>query len=142
MLRGTLLAFLALSVLMSGIPVGHAYLPKCSATSGPCKCPHGVTFKNLTSYSIIGASAIDIQKIMDNCALLQQLSFPRQVGLLQAVFDSEWQIGLNPYKTTGEKNAVGATRTYNFTLPNGYFIFEETVNRAIIGSTSTSPLTK
>jgi len=50
----------------------------------------------------------------------------QQVGLLQTtVFESEWQGGFNPYKTTGEACAVGATRTYNYTV----FIFEETVSR-------------
>ncbi|KAL9118461.1 MAG: hypothetical protein Q9187_004992 [Circinaria calcarea] len=102
-----LFVFLAFSALTLGTPLSHRKLPPCSATSGPCKCPPGVTFKNLTSYSVIGAPAAEVEKIMNH------------------YFESEWLGGPNPYETTGKETAVGATRSYNFTLPDGYFIFTE-----------------
>jgi len=89
----------------------HSNLPKCSAATYniPCVCPHETTFRNLTTFAVIGAPAIQLQGVMDD------------------FFESEWQGGPDPYTTTGDDEQVGATRTYNFTVPGGYYLFTETL---------------
>jgi hypothetical protein len=42
-------------------------LPPCDVKYRPCRCPAGATFKNLTSYGVIGAPAIEVQNIMGKC---------------------------------------------------------------------------
>lgn len=42
-------------------------LPPCNADYRPCRCPSGTTFKNLTSYGVIGAPAAEVQNIMGKC---------------------------------------------------------------------------
>lgn len=43
--------------------------PRCSADTYnvPCLCPNGTTFRNLTTFGVIGAPAIEVQQIIDNC---------------------------------------------------------------------------
>jgi hypothetical protein len=43
--------------------------PKCSTDTYnvPCLCPKGTTFRNLTTFGIIGAPATEVQRVMGNC---------------------------------------------------------------------------
>lgn len=56
----------ALTLLAFAAP-SPSYLPPCNQIDRPCKCPHGTTFKNLTSSGVIGAPAFEVQNIMDYC---------------------------------------------------------------------------
>jgi hypothetical protein len=42
-------------------------LPPCDTEYRPCRCPAGATFKNLTSFGVIGAPAIEVRNIMGKC---------------------------------------------------------------------------
>ncbi|KAL4996286.1 hypothetical protein BDV10DRAFT_187233 [Aspergillus recurvatus] len=86
-------------------------LPLCNEMYRPCRCPHGTTFKNLTTFGIVGAPAIDVQGVMGDWPLV--------------VFDLTFQ-GLVPISVTGDGHVAGATRTFNFTVPDaGYYLFTE-----------------
>lgn len=43
--------------------------PKCSTDTYnlPCVCPKGTTFRNLTTFGVIGAPALEVQGVMANC---------------------------------------------------------------------------
>ena len=44
-----------------------ASLPPCGDIDQPCSCPTGSTFKNITTYATIGASAKDCADVMNDC---------------------------------------------------------------------------
>ncbi|KAJ5604427.1 hypothetical protein N7510_009581 [Penicillium lagena] len=73
----------------------------------PCKCPAGTSFKNLTSYGVIGAPAHDVQDIMGS------------------FFNIQFQGGLVPSSTKGKDRVPGAVRTFNFSGPTGYYQISE-----------------
>ncbi|CAJ2505234.1 Uu.00g126280.m01.CDS01 [Anthostomella pinea] len=97
--------------LALGSPTDRTKLPACSAKYCPCLCPTGSTFKNLTSFGVIGAPALEVQQIMGK------------------FLDIGYQGGLVPASTTGKEDVPGATRTFNFSAPAGgyYQITEELV---------------
>lgn len=59
---------LAAGIMATATPTS---LPLCSMVDRPCKCPPGTTFKNLTTYGVIGAPARDVQDIMGSCEYLR-----------------------------------------------------------------------
>ncbi|KAF2004771.1 hypothetical protein P154DRAFT_37434 [Amniculicola lignicola CBS 123094] len=83
-------------------------LPPCGPTERPCRCPQGTTFKNFTTFGIVGAPAKDIQSIMG------------------PFFDFTYVNGLIPTSTTGKDFKVGATRTFNLSAPGAPFWYETT----------------
>ncbi|KAL5361514.1 hypothetical protein BJX96DRAFT_165956 [Aspergillus floccosus] len=103
-------ASLAAGIMATATP---ASLPPCSMIDRPCKCPPGTTFKNLTSYGVIGAPARDVQNIMGS----------------SAVFDLQFQGGLVPYTTKGKDNVPGAVRSFNLSGPAGYYQISEELTR-------------
>jgi hypothetical protein len=118
---GIVCAFLAVGMTATAT---LTFLPPCSMIDRPCKCPPGTTFKNLTSYGIIGAPARDVQDIMGSC------EFPRSLAsslLTAAVFDLHFQGGLVPYSTKGKDNTPGAVRSFNLSGPAGYYQISEEV---------------
>ncbi|KAL4866179.1 hypothetical protein BDV12DRAFT_173231 [Aspergillus spectabilis] len=97
--------FLAGTVLAA---VANPRLPRCSKAYRPCRCPSGTTFKNFTSFAVIGAPAVEVQNIMGDFLNL------------------EFQGGLVPESTTGDGQTSGATRTFHFSNSAGsYRITEE-----------------
>ncbi|KAK3369732.1 hypothetical protein B0T24DRAFT_722554 [Lasiosphaeria ovina] len=102
-------------VLALGLPNNAAdkkKLPPCDAQYRACRCPAGSTFKNLTSFGIIGAPAIEVQNIMGK------------------FLDIRYQGGLIPASTTGTEGVVGATRTFNFSAPaGGYYQITEVLDK-------------
>ncbi len=61
------LPYLSTLPLLALAAPSSSYLPPCNQIDRPCKCPQGTTFKNLTSFGIIGAPALQVQNIMDHC---------------------------------------------------------------------------
>ncbi|KAL4771703.1 hypothetical protein BDW60DRAFT_57225 [Aspergillus nidulans var. acristatus] len=120
----TLTTLLLLAVTAAAAPhppdsqsTGHPWprpnhgLPPCNEVYRPCRCPPGTTFKNLTTFGIIGAPAIDVQRVLGDWPLV--------------IFNLTLQ-GLVPISVTGDGHVPGATRTFNFTVPNaGYYLFTE-----------------
>ena len=109
-------AILALPVLALGSPASDygSSLPPCSNVNRPCSCPAGTTFKNITSYGVIGAPAADVAAVMNHC---KHLSLGVSLPMLtrrQPDFNTDWT-GLPPVSTTGTDDVVGATRTFNIT---------------------------
>ncbi|MCJ1441574.1 MAG: hypothetical protein MMC23_002063 [Stictis urceolatum] len=94
------LSLALLPLLVYGAP-SKSKLPACDDNYRPCKCPSGTTFKNLTSFGIIGAPAKDVRDVMAN------------------FFDLDWQQGLKPSSTSGKPAVPGARRNFNFTGPSG-----------------------
>ncbi|MCJ1455734.1 hypothetical protein MMC28_006090 [Mycoblastus sanguinarius] len=104
MMRTILTATLALPLLV------WADLPLCSNTIQPCSCPAGSTFKNITTYGVIGATASDVGSVMNN------------------FWETNW-IGTTSSNLTGTDNVVGATRTLAFTVNNtAYALTEELID--------------
>ncbi|KAG2419200.1 hypothetical protein HFD88_003995 [Aspergillus terreus] len=99
-------ASLAAGMMATATPTS---LPPCSMVDRPCKCPPGTTFKNLTTYGVIGAPARDVQDIMGS------------------FFDLQFQGGLVPSSTKGKDNIPGAVRSFNFSGPAGYYVISEQV---------------
>ncbi|RDW93188.1 uncharacterized protein DSM5745_00510 [Aspergillus mulundensis] len=86
-------------------------LPPCNSEYRPCRCPPGSTFKNFTSFSLIGAPAAHVQIVMGD------------------FFDMTFQ-SLTPNSTTGSNQVAGATRSFNFTVPAaGYYLFREELTK-------------
>ncbi|GES61360.1 hypothetical protein ATEIFO6365_0011001900 [Aspergillus terreus] len=99
---------LAAGIMATATPTS---LPPCSMVDRPCKCPPGTTFKNLTTYGVIGAPARDVQDIMGS------------------FFDLQFQGGLVPSSTKGKDNVPGAVRSFNFSGPAGYYVISEQLTR-------------
>ncbi|KAH6623078.1 hypothetical protein F5144DRAFT_352417 [Chaetomium tenue] len=98
-----LLACVAPALALCGPPKGPKPLPPCDTKYRPCRCPAGATFKNLTSYGVIGAPAVEVRNIMGK------------------FLNIEFQGGLIPASTTGQEGVPGASRTFNFSAPAGGF---------------------
>ncbi|KAF2675591.1 hypothetical protein K458DRAFT_381227 [Lentithecium fluviatile CBS 122367] len=105
MLQNLALLFLATAGLTAAAPPKN--LPACSIVDRRCKCPAGSTFKNLTSFGIIGAPAIEVQKIMG------------------PFLNIEFQGGLIPASETGKEGKPGASRTFHFNGPEGPYNITE-----------------
>lgn len=100
-----------LSSLVASVPGNHHKLPLCGPIERPCRCPSGTTFKNLTTFGIIGAPAVHIEKIMGS------------------FFDISYMHGLAPISTTGTDRKPGATRTFNLTGPAGSYLISEVLTK-------------
>ncbi|GAB1316609.1 hypothetical protein MFIFM68171_06819 [Madurella fahalii] len=97
----------ALALCTPSGEVDRRRLPPCGVENRPCRCPRGATFKNLTTFGVIGAPAVEVRNIMGK------------------FFDVQYQGGLTPFETTGQDGVPGATRTFNFSGPAGYFQIRE-----------------
>ena len=64
-------AVMALPMLALGTPAtnygNNPRLPRCSPRDVPCSCPRGTTFKNITTYAVLGAPATDLRAVMFDC---------------------------------------------------------------------------
>jgi hypothetical protein len=72
MLANLALLFLAIAGAATAAPYeaeSSKKLPPCTIEDRRCKCPPGSTFKNFTSFGIVGAPAIEVQKIMGPCTI-------------------------------------------------------------------------
>ncbi|KAL2053608.1 hypothetical protein ABVK25_006261 [Lepraria finkii] len=96
MVHNILATALALPLLVASLPsiVSRSSLPPCSNVDRPCSCPAGATFRNITTYATIGATANDIGDLTNN------------------FFETTW-FNLTLLSTTGIYNEYGATRTFS-----------------------------
>ena len=110
---------LALPVLVS------ASLPPCGNIDQPCSCPAGSTFKNITTYATIGATANDCGAVMNDYEAVRRFKSGTQMLTWSfAVFNTTW-FGLVLLSTTGTDNVVGATRTFSISADNSVNLTEE-----------------
>ena len=113
MVRSIFAAVLALPLLVLGAP-SNTTLPPCSNVDRPCSCPAGTTFKNVSSYGIIGATAADVGVAMNNCKVLRCSNDFKMLIQTLEVFNTDWT-GLPPVSVSGTDDVPGATRTFNIT---------------------------
>lgn len=116
MVRSIFAAVLALPLLALGAPypASNTSLPPCSNIDRPCSCPAGTTFKNVSSYGVIGATAADVGVAMNNCKVPPCASDLPILTQSIAVFNTDWT-GLPPVSVSGTDDVPGATRTFNIT---------------------------
>lgn len=79
MLANLALLFLAIAGASTAAPYeaeSSKKLPPCTIEDRRCRCPPGSTFKNFTSFGIVGAPAIEVQKIMGPCMIAPMLRLP------------------------------------------------------------------
>lgn len=116
MVRSIFAAALALPLLALGAPspASNTTLPPCSNVDRPCSCPAGTTFKNVSSYGIIGATAADVGVAMNNCKVFRCAIDLLMLTRSLKVFNTGWT-GLPPVSVSGTDDVPGATRTFNIT---------------------------
>ncbi|KAI8625057.1 hypothetical protein F5Y19DRAFT_275720 [Xylariaceae sp. FL1651] len=96
----------AFAALCSGIPKGkpkNNKMPACSSKSPtPCRCPAGTQYLQCVTVGIIGASAPDVEKLIND------------------FYQISWQLGAMPYKTKGPDNKPGSIRSVRYPIvPTG-----------------------
>ena len=87
MLANLALLFLAIAGATTAAPYepkSSKKLPPCTIEDRRCRCPPGSTFKNFTSFGIIGTPAIEVQKIMGPCTIDPTLRTATHIHTLTA----------------------------------------------------------
>ncbi|KAG9200840.1 hypothetical protein G6514_006548 [Epicoccum nigrum] len=114
MLANLALLFLAIAGASTAAPYeaeSSKKLPPCTIEDRRCRCPPGSTFKNFTSFGIVGAPAIEVQKIMG------------------PFLNIEFQGGLIPASVSGKEGKPGASRTFHFTNNVGSYDITEVLTK-------------